>query len=61
MDKDHATDLRAKAESLGMYVEASVNPPADESDLERFDAEIPHGRGGRGPGRPYGPDARPTL
>lgn len=32
--------LRERAEQLGMFVEGIANPPRDEADAERFEAEI---------------------
>jgi sugar phosphate isomerase/epimerase len=35
-----AAKLRAQVERFGMYLEGSVRPPKDRSDVERFSAEI---------------------
>ena len=39
-DEGYCNSLRAKAERLGMFVEATVAPPRDRTDLERFEAEV---------------------
>jgi len=36
----YAARLRRQAETYGMFVEASVGLPKDQSDLERFEAEV---------------------
>jgi sugar phosphate isomerase/epimerase len=35
-----ATELRRRAESYGMYVEASISPPKSEEDLDRFEKSV---------------------
>jgi sugar phosphate isomerase/epimerase len=35
-----AAELRQRAESYSMFIEASVNPPRDEADVTRFDKEV---------------------
>ena len=39
-DAPHAKELRARSESYGMYIEASVILPKSQEDLERFDQSI---------------------
>ena len=39
-DAPHAKELRARSESYGMYIEASISPPKSDQDLERFDQAI---------------------
>jgi sugar phosphate isomerase/epimerase len=39
-DAPHAKELRARSESYGMYIEASVTLPKSEQDLERFDQTL---------------------
>jgi sugar phosphate isomerase/epimerase len=40
MTSQAAAKLRERANELGMYVEAIVKPPEDESDLARFESEV---------------------
>ncbi len=40
LSPDRAKELRTSAEKHGMYVEGSIRPPKDKSDVERFDTEI---------------------
>lgn len=37
---DKARELRSTAETHGLYVEGSIRPPKDKSDVERFEKEI---------------------
>jgi sugar phosphate isomerase/epimerase len=39
-DVEAARKLRARAAKLEMFVEGSIRPPKDKSDVERFDAEV---------------------
>jgi sugar phosphate isomerase/epimerase len=39
-DEDYAKRLRAKAESYGMFLESMANLPAQDADLDRFEAQI---------------------
>ncbi|HUL50990.1 MAG TPA: TIM barrel protein [Candidatus Nitrosotalea sp.] len=39
-DTDYANKLRARAETLGMYIEAQTNLPKDSSDVARFEADV---------------------
>ncbi len=39
-DQEYARNLRAKAESFGMYLESMANLPAKEADVERFEAQL---------------------
>jgi sugar phosphate isomerase/epimerase len=39
-DAPHMAELRRRAESYGMYIEASVSPPKSADDAARFDADI---------------------
>jgi sugar phosphate isomerase/epimerase len=40
MPAERADDLRRKAEAGGLYIEAAVQPPRAQEDVERFDAEM---------------------
>ena len=39
-DATALSELRRRAERYGMHVEASINPPRDDSDLARFDQDV---------------------
>lgn len=39
-DAAHAKELRARAESYGMYVEASLAPPKSAEDVQRFEESV---------------------
>jgi len=39
-DEPYTTKLRREAERRGMFVEGIMNLPRDETDVERFDAEV---------------------
>jgi sugar phosphate isomerase/epimerase len=39
-DAAQAAELRRKAESYGMYIEASISPPKSREDVERFEQGI---------------------
>lgn len=39
-DSPQAEELRRRAGSYGMYIEASVSPPKSQEDVERFDQSI---------------------
>ena len=40
LSADRARELRSAAETHGMYVEGSIRPPKDRTDVERFENEI---------------------
>jgi sugar phosphate isomerase/epimerase len=40
MDTEAASRLREFAQRQGLFIDAIASPPADESDVERFEAEI---------------------
>jgi sugar phosphate isomerase/epimerase len=40
LDRRDCQSLRRRAEMLAMYIEAIVNVPENDSDVERFDAEV---------------------
>ena len=39
-DEPYATKARRQAERYGMFIEGIIEPPADSSGLERFEAEV---------------------
>jgi len=39
-DAEYAGQLRRRAEEAGMFVEGIVDPPRDQADLDRFDAQM---------------------
>ena len=39
-DEPHAAEFRRRAESYEMHVEASVSPPRDDTDVDRFERQI---------------------
>ena len=39
-DETYAARLRRQAQDWEMFVEASIRPPRDQADLERFEAEV---------------------
>lgn len=39
-DAERISELGRRAESYGMFVEASVNPPRDDADVTRFEKDI---------------------
>jgi 3-oxoisoapionate decarboxylase len=39
-DAPRVVELRRRAEQHGMYVEASIAPPRDEADVERFEKDV---------------------
>jgi 3-oxoisoapionate decarboxylase len=39
-DAPHVTELHRRAERYGMFVEASLTPPRDESDVARFQKDV---------------------
>jgi len=39
-DAPHVTELRARAEQYGMYIEGGIAPPRDSADVERFENSV---------------------